>query len=72
MIIMNKLRGKDSVEVADLHSKIGLVYKSMAVYDLSLEHYQKSLSIYERTKEKYKVPISELLNAIGEIYDMKC
>ena len=57
--------------LADLYYDLGRVTHDKAVYDSSLEWYQKSLMIHEKKGSSNYVYIGNLYNCIGNVYRQK-
>ena len=71
MEIETKIKGADSIDVAQTLNNIGLVYKGKGDYNKALDHYNKSLEIETKIKGADSIDVADTLNNIGNVYKGK-
>jgi hypothetical protein len=69
--IKEKIKGKDSTDVATTLNNIGSVYDSSGNFSKALEYYERCLNIKSKIKGAESIDVATLLNNIGVLCEHK-
>ena len=62
------IKGKRSIETADIIFNIGIIYNEQGNYPQALDYYQSCLEIYEKYKGKESIESANTLHEMGVSY----
>ena len=68
MIIYEIVKGKESLDCADIFNRIAIVLNHQGKLNEAFEYYSKALSIYERVKGRESFECAQTLNNIAILY----